>query len=171
MWACASSSWMIDIAEPKLFSAGACCAARRYEGALTSSVSADTVRIRRMPSRYLGDMCWRPSTSFPAARWACTCSSVQVARSSIAVAAIRWDVTLDLRPPAYSLFWARSRPRSSLEGGVSVPEMLIGGEWRQAAAREELEVLNPANEAVVDTVPAGSREDVELAVATAKRAF
>src|SRR5205085_563989 len=49
--------------------------------------------------------------------------------------------------------------------------MLIGGEWRQAAAHEQLEVLNPATEAVVDTVPAGSREDVELAVATAKRAF
>jgi len=52
-----------------------------------------------------------------------------------------------------------------------VPEMLIGGEWRQAAAHEELEVLNPATEAVVDTVPAGSREDVELAVATAKRSL
>jgi succinate-semialdehyde dehydrogenase / glutarate-semialdehyde dehydrogenase len=52
-----------------------------------------------------------------------------------------------------------------------VPEMLIGGEWRQAAAHEELEVLNPATEAVVDTVPAGSREDVELAVATAERSF
>src|SRR5437588_3087549 len=49
--------------------------------------------------------------------------------------------------------------------------MLIGGEWRQAAAHEELEVLSPANEAVVDTVPAGSEEDVELAVATAKRSF
>jgi acyl-CoA reductase-like NAD-dependent aldehyde dehydrogenase len=52
-----------------------------------------------------------------------------------------------------------------------VPEMLIGGEWRQAAAHEELEVVNPATEEVVDSVPAGSPEDVELAVATAKRAF
>jgi acyl-CoA reductase-like NAD-dependent aldehyde dehydrogenase len=53
-----------------------------------------------------------------------------------------------------------------------VPEMLIGGEWREAAAHEErLEVVNPATEAVVDSVPAGSPEDVELAVATAKRAF
>jgi succinate-semialdehyde dehydrogenase/glutarate-semialdehyde dehydrogenase len=49
--------------------------------------------------------------------------------------------------------------------------MLIGGEWRQAAAHEELEVVNPATEEVVDSVPAGSPEDVELAVATAKRAF
>ena len=52
-----------------------------------------------------------------------------------------------------------------------MPEMLIGGEWRQAAAHDELEVLNPATEDVVDSVPAGSVEDVELAVATAKRAF
>ncbi|HXD64488.1 MAG TPA: aldehyde dehydrogenase family protein [Solirubrobacteraceae bacterium] len=49
--------------------------------------------------------------------------------------------------------------------------MLIGGEWRQAAAHEEIEVVNPASEDVVDSVPSGAPEDVELAVATAKRAF
>ena len=52
-----------------------------------------------------------------------------------------------------------------------MPEMLIGGEWREAAAHEQIEVVNPATEEVVDSVPAGSPEDVELAVATAKRAF
>ena len=52
-----------------------------------------------------------------------------------------------------------------------MPEMLIGGEWRQAAAHDELEVVNPATESVIDSVPAGSAEDVELAVAMAKRAF
>jgi len=52
-----------------------------------------------------------------------------------------------------------------------VPEMLIGGEWRQAAAHEELEVVNPATEETVGSVPAAQPEDVELAVATAKRAF
>ncbi len=52
-----------------------------------------------------------------------------------------------------------------------MPEMLIGGEWRQAAAHEEIEVVNPATEDVVDSVPSGAPEDVELAVATAKRAF
>jgi succinate-semialdehyde dehydrogenase/glutarate-semialdehyde dehydrogenase len=49
--------------------------------------------------------------------------------------------------------------------------MLIGGEWRQGAANQVIEVVNPATEEVVDSVPAGSAEDVELAVATAKRAF
>jgi acyl-CoA reductase-like NAD-dependent aldehyde dehydrogenase len=52
-----------------------------------------------------------------------------------------------------------------------VPEMLIGGEWRQATAHAQLDVVNPATEDVVDRVPAGSPEDVELAVATARRAF
>ena len=50
-----------------------------------------------------------------------------------------------------------------------MPEMLIGGEWRQGAAHEEIEVVNPASEDVVDSVPSGAPEDVELAVATAKR--
>jgi acyl-CoA reductase-like NAD-dependent aldehyde dehydrogenase len=49
--------------------------------------------------------------------------------------------------------------------------MLIGGEWRQAAGHEEIEVVNPATEEVVGAVPKASAEDVELAVATAKQAF
>jgi len=49
--------------------------------------------------------------------------------------------------------------------------MLIGGEWRQAASSEEIEVVNPATEEVVGSVPSGDVADVELAVATAKRAF
>src|ERR1700739_3480055 len=49
--------------------------------------------------------------------------------------------------------------------------MLIGGEWRQARAGAEIEVVNPATEDVVGAVPAGDVADVELAVETAKRAF
>jgi acyl-CoA reductase-like NAD-dependent aldehyde dehydrogenase len=49
--------------------------------------------------------------------------------------------------------------------------MLIGGEWRQAAAGQEIEVVNPATEDVVGAVPSGGHADVDLAVATAKRAF
>src|SRR3954469_11383533 len=52
-----------------------------------------------------------------------------------------------------------------------MPEMLIGGEWRAASAHEEIEVVNPATEEPVANVPAGSADDVDLAVATAKRAF
>ncbi len=49
--------------------------------------------------------------------------------------------------------------------------MLIGGEWRQAASSAELEVVNPATEDVVGTVPSAQAEDVEAAVETARRAF
>jgi succinate-semialdehyde dehydrogenase / glutarate-semialdehyde dehydrogenase len=52
-----------------------------------------------------------------------------------------------------------------------MPEMLIGGEWRAASAREEIEVVNPATEETVASVPAGAAGDVELAIATAGRAF
>ncbi|HEY7629360.1 MAG TPA: aldehyde dehydrogenase family protein [Thermoleophilaceae bacterium] len=47
--------------------------------------------------------------------------------------------------------------------------MLIGGEQR--AASGEIEVVNPATEEVVDTVPSGSADDVNSAVEAAKRAF
>jgi acyl-CoA reductase-like NAD-dependent aldehyde dehydrogenase len=49
--------------------------------------------------------------------------------------------------------------------------MLIGGEQKAATSSAELEVVNPATEEVVDTVPAGSAEDVNSAVEAAKRAF
>ena len=49
--------------------------------------------------------------------------------------------------------------------------MLIGGEWRQAATHEEIEVVNPATEEVAGAVPSGKAADVDLAVATAARAF
>jgi acyl-CoA reductase-like NAD-dependent aldehyde dehydrogenase len=49
--------------------------------------------------------------------------------------------------------------------------MLIGGEWRRAASSEEIEVVNPATEEVVGTVPSASVADVELAVRNAKQAF
>ena len=49
--------------------------------------------------------------------------------------------------------------------------MLIGGEWRRAASAEEIEVVNPATEEVVASVPSGEPADVEFAVATAKGAF
>jgi succinate-semialdehyde dehydrogenase/glutarate-semialdehyde dehydrogenase len=42
---------------------------------------------------------------------------------------------------------------------------------REGATVEEIDVVNPATEDVVGTVPAGQVADVELAVATAKQAF
>jgi succinate-semialdehyde dehydrogenase/glutarate-semialdehyde dehydrogenase len=52
-----------------------------------------------------------------------------------------------------------------------MPEMLIGGEWCAARKGEELDVLDPATEETVATVPSGSPEDVDAAVAAAVAAF
>jgi acyl-CoA reductase-like NAD-dependent aldehyde dehydrogenase len=49
--------------------------------------------------------------------------------------------------------------------------MLIGGEWRAAASTEEIEVVNPATEEAVGSVPSGDVADVEFAVETAKQAL
>src|SRR4051794_9262015 len=49
--------------------------------------------------------------------------------------------------------------------------MLIGGEWRQASSHREIEVVNPSTEEIAGVVPSGDAADVDLAVATAKRAF
>ncbi|MFI5639189.1 aldehyde dehydrogenase family protein [Streptomyces goshikiensis] len=49
--------------------------------------------------------------------------------------------------------------------------MYIGGEWRPAAGRERIEVVNPADEQVIGGVPAGTAEDVDQAVRAARAAF
>ncbi len=49
--------------------------------------------------------------------------------------------------------------------------MLIGGRWVDAASGQKLEVLNPADEALIATVPAGSPADVDAAVKAARSAF
>src|SRR3954452_21630601 len=76
-------------------------------------------------------------------------------------------LTLDGRPPTYSVICQPSRRRERTVEAA----MLIGGEWRRAAAGAEIEVVNPATEDVVGSVPSGGAQDVELAVETAKRAF
>jgi betaine-aldehyde dehydrogenase/aminobutyraldehyde dehydrogenase len=48
---------------------------------------------------------------------------------------------------------------------------LIGGEWVDAASGETMEVLNPATGEVIAEVPRGSEEDVERAVAAARKAL
>lgn len=50
-------------------------------------------------------------------------------------------------------------------------KMLIGGNWVDAANGEVLDVLNPATEEMLATVPAGNHVDVDRAVAAAREAF
>ncbi len=49
--------------------------------------------------------------------------------------------------------------------------MLAGGQWIEAAAGRRIEVINPATEEVLATVPAGDRTDVDHAVTAARAAF
>ena len=49
--------------------------------------------------------------------------------------------------------------------------MLIDGEWVEARHGRTLEVYDPAAGEIIDHVPAGDDEDVDLAVAAARRAF
>ncbi|MEU3503680.1 aldehyde dehydrogenase family protein, partial [Streptomyces hundungensis] len=48
--------------------------------------------------------------------------------------------------------------------------MYIDGEWRAAAGRDTIAVLNPVDEQVIDHVPAGTAEDVDAAVRAARAA-
>jgi betaine-aldehyde dehydrogenase/aminobutyraldehyde dehydrogenase len=50
-------------------------------------------------------------------------------------------------------------------------QILIGGEWVAAASGETMEVLNPATEETIATVPQCGAEDVDAAVASAKAAL
>src|SRR5262245_13920475 len=47
----------------------------------------------------------------------------------------------------------------------------IDGEWVEPHAKRELDIINPATEAVIGTVALGSLEDIDVAVKAARRAF
>ncbi|MFB6959322.1 aldehyde dehydrogenase family protein [Streptomyces sp. NPDC056309] len=49
--------------------------------------------------------------------------------------------------------------------------MYIDGAWRPAESRDVIEVVNPADERVIGTVPAGTAEDVDVAVRAARAAL
>src|SRR5437660_8488436 len=54
---------------------------------------------------------------------------------------------------------------------VQKREMLIGGEWVPSAGGETQDVLNPATGGVIAVVPKGTEEDVDRAVAAARKAY
>jgi phenylacetaldehyde dehydrogenase len=49
--------------------------------------------------------------------------------------------------------------------------LLIDGEWVESVSGETFETLNPATEETLTSVAHGKAEDIELAVAAARRAF
>ena len=50
-------------------------------------------------------------------------------------------------------------------------KMLIGGRWLSSVSGKTFEVINPANEEVVAHVAEGDKEDIDLAVKAARKAF
>jgi len=50
-------------------------------------------------------------------------------------------------------------------------KLFIGGQWVAPAGREVIEVISPHTEEVVGRVPEGTTEDIDRAVAAARRAF
>lgn len=53
---------------------------------------------------------------------------------------------------------------------ISKPlKMFIGGEWIEAQSGKRIEVRNPADGSLITTVPEADKQDVDLAVAAARR--
>src|SRR5258708_1568426 len=50
-------------------------------------------------------------------------------------------------------------------------QLLINGEWRDAAGGKTIEVVNPATEEVIAEVASAEQSDVDAAVAAARAAF
>jgi len=49
--------------------------------------------------------------------------------------------------------------------------IFVGGEWVPSATRERIDIISPVSEEVLASVPSGSREDIDRAVAAARRAL
>lgn len=49
--------------------------------------------------------------------------------------------------------------------------LLIGGSWQHSSGQQPIEVVSPVTERVIATVPAATTDDVDRAVAAARRAF
>ena len=50
-------------------------------------------------------------------------------------------------------------------------DFYINGQWVQSESSETIEVINPANENIIGHVAAGTKEDIDMAVKAASRAF
>ena len=47
----------------------------------------------------------------------------------------------------------------------------INGEWVNSLGSETIEVINPSDESIIGSIAAGTKEDIDVAVAAAKEAF
>ncbi|KAE8662549.1 Betaine aldehyde dehydrogenase [Hibiscus syriacus] len=56
---------------------------------------------------------------------------------------------------------------------VQVPrrQLFINGQWREPVLKKRIPIINPATEQIISDIPAATSEDVEIAVASARRAL
>ncbi|PIA62274.1 hypothetical protein AQUCO_00200337v1 [Aquilegia coerulea] len=56
---------------------------------------------------------------------------------------------------------------------ISIPsrQLFIDGEWREPIKKKRIPIINPATELVIGDIPAATIEDVEIAVAAARKAL
>ena len=47
----------------------------------------------------------------------------------------------------------------------------INGKWVESKSKEKIEIINPANEELIGHVTAGTKDDIDDAVASASSAF
>ena len=50
-------------------------------------------------------------------------------------------------------------------------EIYVDGNWVASSGTENIDVINPSTEEIIGSTPAGTKEDVDLAVKAAKEAF
>ena len=50
-------------------------------------------------------------------------------------------------------------------------QLFLNGEWREAVAKESLEIINPATEEVIGKVSHARKEDLDIALNAAEKAF
>src|SRR3954453_16511678 len=138
-----------------------------------SSVSADTVRMRRMPFRYSGDMCCSPSTSLPAARWARTSSSVRGASSS--TVAVMPLLTCDKELTSARVSSTLRTVKLGEETPVSIQTLIEAGPFIAGTAEslsgERREITNPGTGELVGRVTDSTARDADRAVQAAQAAF
>ncbi|KAE8717827.1 Betaine aldehyde dehydrogenase [Hibiscus syriacus] len=56
---------------------------------------------------------------------------------------------------------------------VQVPrrQLFVDGQWREPVLKKRIPIINPATEQIIGDIPAATSEDVEIAVASARRAL
>lgn len=63
------------------------------------------------------------------------------------------------------------KPLPEFLQGSKAKGLLIGGKWQPSLSGEEVESINPANGQVISRISIGNADDIDLAVAAARRAF